>query len=69
MQLDAPLGCRESRRRHLRQAQALQSFIKKAKTAVPLDPSVKTLFKGMPLQHERDPRWLLILNEPVEVDF
>ena len=54
---------------HLQQAQALQPFVKKAKTAVPLDPSVKPLIEGIPQHHEREARWRLILNEPVEVDF
>lgn len=63
------LGYLLERMRHLRQAQALQSFIKKAKTAVPLDPSVKPLIEGMPQLHEREARWRLIINESVEVDF
>lgn len=63
------LGYLLEQMRHLRQAQALQPFVKKAKTAVPLDPSVKPLIEGVPQHHERETRWRLILNEPVEVDF
>jgi hypothetical protein len=55
--------------RHARQADALQPFAKKAKTAVLLDPSVKPLVEGLAGRHEKEPQWRLILNEPVEVDF
>ena len=55
--------------RHLRQAQALLPFVKKAKTTVPLDPSAKPLIEGVPQHQERVPRWRLTLSEPVEVDF
>jgi predicted transcriptional regulator of viral defense system len=55
--------------RHERQADALRPFVKKAKTAVPLDPSVKPLIEGLPDLHERVRRWRLILNESVETDF
>jgi hypothetical protein len=53
---------------HMRQANALRPFVKKAKTAVLLDPSVKPLVEGLPGLHEKEPKWLLILNETVEVD-
>jgi predicted transcriptional regulator of viral defense system len=54
--------------KHLRQADALRPFVKKAKTAVLLDPSVKALVEGLPGLHEKEPKWLLILNDTVEVD-
>ena len=53
---------------HLRQAKALESFVKKAKTAVPLDPSVKPLIESLAGTHEKDTKWKLVINEPVEID-
>ncbi|TAM12926.1 MAG: hypothetical protein EPN72_11915 [Nevskiaceae bacterium] len=63
------LGYLLERMRHRRQADALQPFAKKAKTDVSLDPSVKPLIEGLSGLHEKEPRWRLILNDPVEVDF
>ena len=48
---------------------AKRNKTKKAKTAVPIDPSVKPLIESLAGQHKRDQRWKLILNEQVEVDF
>jgi len=62
------LGYLLERMQHLRQADALRPFVRKAKTAVLLDPSVKALVEGLPGLHEKEPKWLLILNETVEVD-
>lgn len=53
---------------HMRQAHALRPFVRKAKTAVLLDPSVKPLVEGLPGLHEKEPMWLLVVNETVEVD-
>ena len=53
---------------HARQASALEPFVKKAKTAVLLDPSVKPLFETLSDLHDKDPKWKLVLNEPVEID-
>ena len=53
---------------HTRQAEALEPFVKKAKTAVPLDPSVKPLIASRAEIHERDAKWKLVINEPVEID-
>ncbi len=54
---------------HTRQAIALEPFVKKAKTAVLLDPSVKPLIASLAELHERDAKWKLVINEPVELDF
>lgn len=54
---------------HMRQAQALEPFVKRAKTALALDPAVKPLLKSMADTHERVSKWKLIINEPVETDF
>jgi len=47
----------------------LEAFVKKAKTAVLLDPSVKPLMESLSGLHEKDARWKLVINEPVEIDF
>ena len=52
---------------HARQAVALQAFVKHARTAVPLDPSVKPLVKAFSQAGERNPRWKLLINEAVEI--
>lgn len=62
------LGYLLERMRHGPQADALRPFVRKAKTAVALDPSVKPLIEGLPALHEKVPRWGLILNEPIEAD-
>ena len=53
---------------HLRQAKALEAFVKQAKTSVPLDPSVKPLITSLADTHEKDAKWKLVINEPVEID-
>jgi len=63
------LGYLLERMRHMRQADALRPFTKKAKTAVLLDPSVKPLVEEFSGCYEKESRWKLILNESVEVDF
>ena len=54
---------------HARQANALEPFVRQAKTAVPLDPSVKPLIESLAELHEKDAKWKLVINEPVEIDF
>lgn len=63
------LGYLLERMGHARQAKALQPFVKQAKTAVLLDPSVKPLLEGIDARHEKASKWMLIINETVEVDF
>lgn len=53
---------------HAHQAKALQSFVKQAKTAVLLDPSVKPLLEVLDAPHEKASKWMLIINEAVEID-
>ncbi len=54
---------------HARQANALAPFVRKAKTAVPLDPSAKPLIESLAELYERNAKWKLVINEPVEIDF
>ena len=63
------LGYLLERAGHVRQAEALEAFVKKAKTAVLLDPSVKPLIESLAEHHEKDTKWKLVINEPVELDF
>lgn len=63
------LGYLLDRAGHTRQADALEAFAKKAKTAVALDPSVKPLIESLVDFHEKDTKWKLVINEPIEVDF
>jgi predicted transcriptional regulator of viral defense system len=53
---------------HARQAKALDPFVKKAKALVPLNPAVKPVVESLAELHERNSRWKLVINEPVEVD-
>jgi predicted transcriptional regulator of viral defense system len=53
---------------HARQARALESCLAKVKTAVPLDPSSKPLLPILAEGWERNSKWKLQINEPVETD-
>ena len=52
---------------HARQAHALQTFVKEAKTAAPLDPAVKPIVAALAQVQERNVKWKLMINETVEV--
>jgi len=54
---------------HTRQARALEPFARKAKSMKPLDPSLKPIKGLSPGQYKKDTRWMLVINETVEVDF
>ena len=54
---------------HVRQAKALESFAEKAKSMKRLDPSVKPLSGMWKDMQEKNDKWLLLINEPVEFDF
>jgi predicted transcriptional regulator of viral defense system len=53
---------------HSRQAKALEPFVKKAKTVVPLNPAVKPLIASLAERNDGNSRWKLEINEPVEID-
>jgi predicted transcriptional regulator of viral defense system len=53
---------------HERQASALLPFAKKAKSMKALDPSVRNLVEGADEHYERNSKWMLLINEAVEVD-
>ena len=52
---------------HQRQAGVLMTFAKCAKSVKPLDPSVKALVDTGET-HKRDLKWMLTINEAVEID-
>jgi predicted transcriptional regulator of viral defense system len=54
---------------HVRQAKVLEPFARKAKSMKPLDPSVKPLTESLAELCEKDAKWMLVINEPVEIDF
>ena len=53
---------------HLRQAEALESFARKAKSMKLLNPSVKPLTESVENLESRNPKWMLAINESVEID-
>jgi len=53
---------------HNRQAKGLEPFARRAKSMKPLDPSVKPLIESLAAPHEKDSRWMLVINEPVDID-
>lgn len=63
------LGYLLERADHARQAKALGPFARKAKSMKLLDPSIKPLTESLAELHEKDVKWMLAINEPVEVDF
>jgi predicted transcriptional regulator of viral defense system len=63
------LGYLLERAGHTRQANALEPLAKRAKTPGLLDPSVKPLIESLAEPHEKDAKWKLVINEPVEIDF
>ena len=56
---------------HVSQAKALESFVERAKSIKPLDPSIKPMSEalGELYEHKKDEKWVLEINEPVELDF
>jgi hypothetical protein len=51
-----------------RQSEALVPFARRAKSLKPLDPSIKPLVEGMNDLTEKDSKWMLTINERVEID-
>jgi hypothetical protein len=56
------------RLRHARQAKALEPFAREAKSLKPLDPAAKPLVASLASSQERNPKWMLLINERVEVE-
>lgn len=62
------LGYLLERMGHKRQSKALESFALQAKSTVPLDPSVTSLIEGLDARREKALKWMLQINESVEID-
>jgi predicted transcriptional regulator of viral defense system len=54
--------------RHVRQAKALEPFAREAKSLKPLDPAAKPLVASLASLQEKNPKWMLLINERVEVE-
>jgi hypothetical protein len=54
---------------YARQTKALEPFARQAKSMKPLDPSIKPLVEDLAELHEKDSKWMLVINETVEIDF
>lgn len=54
--------------RHARQAKALEPFALAAKSAKPLDPSIRSLAASPARAAQRSARWKLLIHAPVELD-
>ena len=63
------LGYLLDRSGHARQAKTLEPFARKAKSMKLLDPSAKPLIESQADLYEKDFKWMLVINESVEVDF
>ena len=62
------LGYLLQRTGHVRQAAALAPLAARARTPVPLNPSIRPLIASAAEVHETDATWKIILNESIEVD-
>ncbi|MGQ0750104.1 MAG: type IV toxin-antitoxin system AbiEi family antitoxin domain-containing protein [Betaproteobacteria bacterium] len=54
--------------RHGRQAKALERFARQAKSLKPLDPAARPLVASLPSSQEKNPKWMLLINQRVEVE-
>jgi predicted transcriptional regulator of viral defense system len=61
------LGYLLDRFRHRRQAEALIPLVRSAKSLKPLDPSARPI-AATAAPAEKNPRWMLNINVPVEID-
>lgn len=54
--------------RHARQAKALEPFAREAKSLKPLDPAAKPLVTALASPQHKNAKWMLLINERVEVE-
>jgi predicted transcriptional regulator of viral defense system len=52
---------------HSRQSKALEPFAREAKSLKPLDPAVKPLVASLARSEQKNPKWMLLINEEVEI--
>jgi predicted transcriptional regulator of viral defense system len=53
---------------HDRQATSLRAFAEKAKSFKSLDPAAKPIVAALRETEEKNPKWKLVINAPVEID-
>ena len=53
---------------HARQAKALEPFAREAKSVKPLNPAVKPLVASLAPSEQQNPKWMLLINEQVEIE-
>ena len=53
---------------HIRQANVLHAFAEKAKSFKELDPAAKPIVAALSAMEEKNPKWKLVINVPVEID-
>ena len=63
------LGYLLDRAGHARQARILEPFARKAKSMKPLGPCVKPLTGSLAQLYEKDAKGMLVINEPVGIDY
>ena len=54
--------------RHARQAKALEPFAREAKSLKPLDPAAKPLVAALAPSQKKNTKWMLVINERIEVE-
>jgi hypothetical protein len=54
--------------RHARQAKALEPFAREAKSLKPLDRAARPLVVALASAQEKSAKWMLLINERVEVE-
>lgn len=54
---------------HVRQAKALEPLVKQAKAMAALNPAAQPVIASLAELHEKNSKWKLVINEPVEIDF
>jgi|SRR5882672_3599530 len=62
------LGFLLERAHHKRQAKALESFARQAKSLKPLDPAAKPLVPALAPLHKKNAKWMLLINQQMELD-
>ena len=53
---------------HAHQAKALEPFAREAKSLKPLDPAAKPLVASLASPEQKNPKWMLLINEQVEIE-
>jgi hypothetical protein len=54
---------------HDRQSKVLEPFARRAKSMKFLDPSVEPFSEEPSSQAEKNSKWMILINEPVEIEY